>query len=215
MDKRTSDLSVGFIEVYGMSVSLVVADVMAKAALVRLAGIEINHAGGMGIKVTGRTGDVRVAVEAGRTTAEQLHALVGHRAWSHYVGDADFLIHSAQEYNALLDDYEHMLPDGRAASKGAGKFMATGEAIGFIETQGLVGLLEAADAMCKAANVKIIGKEKIGAAYVTVMVRGDVAAVKAAVQAGAAAVERVGGKLILAHVIARPHEELAALLPKS
>ncbi|HOA72301.1 MAG TPA: BMC domain-containing protein [Phycisphaerae bacterium] len=92
--------------------------------------------------------------------------------------------------------------------------MAGQEAIGLIETQGLVGLLEAADAMCKAANVQIVGKEKIGAAYVTVMVTGDVAAVKAAVEAGAAAVEKVGGKLILAHVIARPHEELAALLPR-
>ncbi|HOW72331.1 MAG TPA: BMC domain-containing protein [Phycisphaerae bacterium] len=92
--------------------------------------------------------------------------------------------------------------------------MAAQDAIGFIETQGLVGLLEAADTMCKAADVKIIGKEKIGAAYVTVMVTGDVAAVNAAVRAGAAAVERIGGKLILAHVIARPHDELAALLPK-
>jgi len=93
-------------------------------------------------------------------------------------------------------------------------FWPTQEAIGLIETQGLVGLLEAADAMCKAAHVEIIGKEKIGAAYVTVMVQGDVAAVKAAVEAGTAAVQKVGGKLILAHVIARPHEELANLLPK-
>ena len=74
-------------------------------------------------------------------------------------------------------------------------------------------MLEASDVMLKAANVEIIGKEKIGGAYVTVMVRGDVAAVKAAVEAGAAAVEQVGGKLILAHVIPRPHDGLARLLP--
>jgi microcompartment protein CcmL/EutN len=87
------------------------------------------------------------------------------------------------------------------------------DAIGLIETQGYVGILEAADAMLKSAAVELMGKEKIGAAYVTVMVKGDVAAVKAAVDSGKAAVERVGGKLILAHVIARPHEGLASLLP--
>ncbi len=91
--------------------------------------------------------------------------------------------------------------------------MAQQDAIGLIETQGLIGLLEAADVMLKAANVEVIGKEKIGAAYVTVMVKGDVAAVKAAVEAGAAAVNKLGGKLILAHVIPRPHEGLTKLLP--
>ena len=88
------------------------------------------------------------------------------------------------------------------------------DAIGLIETQGLVGMLEAADAMLKAASVELIGMEKIGAAYVTVMVKGDVAAVKAAVEAGTQAVERVGGKLILAHVIPRPHGEVLSLLPR-
>ncbi len=87
------------------------------------------------------------------------------------------------------------------------------EALGIIETQGLTAILEATDSMLKAANVKLVGKEKIGAAYVTVIVRGDVAAVKAAVDAGSKAVGGLG-KLIAAHVIARPHEDLTALLPK-
>ncbi len=209
--------SVGLVEAMGLSASLVVADVMVKAANVRLVGIEVNHAGGMGVKVTGSAADVRASVQAGREIAEQMHALLGGRDWACYSADADFLVHSAQEYNSLLGFYEHMLPGRVGASPAAdsqGAAMAAQDAIGFIETQGLVGLLEAADTMCKAADVKIIGKEKIGAAYVTVMVTGDVAAVNAAVRAGAAAVERIGGKLILAHVIARPHDELAALLPK-
>jgi ethanolamine utilization protein EutM len=88
------------------------------------------------------------------------------------------------------------------------------DAIGLIETQGLVGIIEAADVMCKAANVEIVGKESVGGGYVTVMVKGDVAAVKAAVDAGAAAVARIGGKLVLAHIIARPHDGVSALLPK-
>lgn len=88
------------------------------------------------------------------------------------------------------------------------------DAIGLIETQGLVGIIEAADVMCKAANVEIVGKESVGGGYVTVMVKGDVAAVKAAVEAGAEAVTRMGGKLVVAHVIARPHAGVASLLPK-
>jgi ethanolamine utilization protein EutM len=88
------------------------------------------------------------------------------------------------------------------------------DAIGLIETQGLVGIIEAADAMCKAANVEIVGKESIGGGYVTVMVKGDVAAVQAAVEAGTEAVKRIGGKLILAHVIARPHSGVSLLLPR-
>ena len=87
------------------------------------------------------------------------------------------------------------------------------EALGMIETKGLIGAVEAADAMVKAANVVLVGKEYIGAGYVTVMVRGDVGAVKAATDAGAAAARRVG-ELISVHVIPRPHAEVERILPK-
>ncbi len=87
------------------------------------------------------------------------------------------------------------------------------EALGLVETRGLLGSVEAADAMVKAANVVLIGKEYIGAGYVTVMVRGDVGAVKAATDAGAAAARRVG-ELISVHVIPRPHIEVERILPK-
>ncbi len=88
------------------------------------------------------------------------------------------------------------------------------EALGMIETKGLVGAIEAADAMVKTANVVLVGREQIGAAYVTVIVRGDVGAVKAATDAGAAAARRVG-ELIAVHVIPRPHEEVEKILPDS
>ena len=87
-------------------------------------------------------------------------------------------------------------------------------ALGLIETKGLVGAIEAADAMVKAANVQLIGKEKVGGGYVTVFVRGDVGAVKAATDAGAAAAERVG-ELVSVHVIPRPHSDLELILPQS
>ena len=86
------------------------------------------------------------------------------------------------------------------------------EALGLVETKGLIGSVEAADAMVKAANVVLVGKEYIGAGYVTVMVRGDVGAVKAATDAGAAAARRVG-ELIAVHVIPRPHQSLEDVLP--
>ena len=89
----------------------------------------------------------------------------------------------------------------------------TNEALGMVETKGLVGSIEAADAMVKAANVTLIGKEQVGGGLVTVMVRGDVGAVKASVDAGAAAAERVG-ELMSCHVIPRPHPELEDILPK-
>ncbi len=87
------------------------------------------------------------------------------------------------------------------------------EALGMVETKGLVGAIEAADAMVKAANVTLIGYQKIGSGLVTVMVRGDVGAVKAATDAGAAAAEKVG-QVVSVHVIPRPHTEVESILPQ-
>ena len=87
------------------------------------------------------------------------------------------------------------------------------QALGMVETTGLVGSIEAADAMVKAANVHLIGKVHVGGGLVTVMVRGDVGAVKASVEAGGAAAKRVG-ELVSVHVIPRPHEDVEAILPK-
>jgi ethanolamine utilization protein EutM len=88
------------------------------------------------------------------------------------------------------------------------------EALGMIETKGLVGAIEAADAMVKAANVTLVGRELVGAGIVTVMVRGDVGAVKAATEAGAEAAQRVG-TLLSVHVIPRPNIEVDGILPKT
>lgn len=87
------------------------------------------------------------------------------------------------------------------------------EALGMVETKGLIGAIEAADAMVKAANVVLVGYEKIGSGLVTVMVRGDVGAIKAATDSGAAAAQRVG-EVISVHVIPRPHADVERILPK-
>ena len=108
-------------------------------------------------------------------------------------------------FSPLLGAYDYRKP--------LENHMKTSDAIGLLETQGLVAALHATDDMLKSSNVTLVGKEKIGAAYITIMVRGDVAAVQTAIETGKRTVERLGGKLILADVIARPHPELAALLP--
>ncbi len=102
-------------------------------------------------------------------------------------------------------------PEVRTSTERSRK-MANTNALGMIETKGLVGAVEAADAMVKAANVTLIGREQVGSGLVTVMVRGDVGAVKAATDAGAAAAEKVG-ELISVHVIPRPHAEVDSMLP--
>jgi ethanolamine utilization protein EutM len=89
-----------------------------------------------------------------------------------------------------------------------------GEALGFVETVGLVAATEAADAMVKAANVEIVARQQPGGGYITIIVRGDVGAVKAAVEAGAAAAKAVG-KLASVHIIPRPHEDIAGILKRS
>ena len=88
----------------------------------------------------------------------------------------------------------------------------TQEALGMVETRGLTASIEAADQMCKAANVALVGTEKIGSGLVTVMVRGDVGAVKSAVEAGSAAASRLG-ELVATHVIPRPHNDVEKILP--
>ncbi|WP_136805653.1 ethanolamine utilization microcompartment protein EutM [Desulfosediminicola flagellatus] len=92
--------------------------------------------------------------------------------------------------------------------------MSSANALGMIETKGLVGAIEAADAMVKAANVTLVGKSQVGGGLVTVMVRGDVGAVKAATDAGAAAAKNVG-ELVSVHVIPRPHSEVEIILPRT
>jgi microcompartment protein CcmL/EutN len=91
----------------------------------------------------------------------------------------------------------------------------TGIALGMIETRGLVPAIEAADAMTKAAEVQLIGRQFVGGGYVTVLVRGETGAVNAAVRAGADACERVGDGIVAAHIIARVHSEVESILPKA
>ncbi len=117
------------------------------------------------------------------------------------------VIHDSKKETVKENDKE-----SEKATKKEEKNMSQ-EALGMVETRGLVASIEAADAMCKAANVVLVGTEKIGSGLVTVMVRGDVGAVKSAVEAGSNAAGRLG-ELIATHVIPRPHTDVEMILPK-
>jgi ethanolamine utilization protein EutM len=193
------------LEIGNLSPAIVVADHCAKAAGVRIIAIESTDSTAQCIKLAGSAEEVREAAEAGA----ELGRRMGTTAfWTWLPGPREETLRLANQppaYSPLLGVY-----DARAPLE---KSMNPSDAIGLLETQGLVAALHATDEMLKSAAVSLVGKEKIGAAYVTIMVRGDVAAVQAAIAAGKQTVERLGGKLIMADVIPRPHPELAALLP--
>jgi microcompartment protein CcmL/EutN len=204
--------ALGFVETPGFSITAMVADEALKAADVRLLGIETTGNEKLMIRLAGDVAAVQSALLAAERRAEQLGACAVVTRLARPSGPLSTLIHFPNAQNPLYGGRDQLLSSD--FPQPANKIMNTKqEAIGILETQGLTAILEATDAMLKAANVTLVGKEKIGAAYVTVIVKGDVAAVTAAVEAGAKAVGQLG-KLIAAHVIARPHEDLTALLPK-
>lgn len=205
-------MALGFAEIQFFSITAVVADEAVKSANVRLLGIETTGNEYLMIRLEG---DV-AAIEAALATAERRAEQLGAKATVRCIAKPDEaltgLIHFPNAQNLLYGGRDQFLPMDHPSTKNI--IMSNKqEALGILETQGLTAILEATDAMLKAANVTLVGKEKIGAAYVTVIVKGDVAAVTAAIEAGSKAVGSLG-KLIAAHVISRPHDELMALLPK-
>jgi microcompartment protein CcmL/EutN len=205
-------MALGFAELPGLALTAIVADQVVKAARVRLLGIETCGSEHLVIRLGGEVDAVQSALDFARQRAAELGAEAVVQYLARPEQDTESLLHGPNSQNPLYGGRDQLLPTDYAAQE---KTIMNGnhEALGIIETQGLTAILGAADAMLKAADVRLIGKEKIGAAYVAVMVRGDVAAVTAAVEAGSRAVGQLG-KLIAAYVIARPHDELLALLPK-
>ena len=205
-------MALGFVEVPFFSITALVADAAVKAANVRLLGIETTGNESLMIKLEGDVAAVAAALAVAEQRAEALGAMAIVRCLANPDEALAGLVHFPNVQNPLYGGRDQFLPTDFLPTKN--KIMSNQqEAIGILETQGLTAILEATDAMLKSANVTLVGKEKIGAAYVTVIVKGDVAAVTAAVDAGAKAVGQLG-KLIAAHVIARPHDDLVALLPK-
>lgn len=204
-------MALALLEVSNLTPALVVADRATKAAGVELLGVESADGRPQCIKLRGPAGAV---AEAGRQAVELARRMGADARLVVLAGPderTDRLAEAPPAYVPLLG-----IHDARQKREEAMKpsdLTTHQQALGLIETQGLVAALHATDEMLKAAAVELVGKEKIGAAYVTIMIRGDVAAVQAAIATGKECVERLGGTLIMADVIPRPHPELAALLP--
>ena len=205
-------LALGLVEIPFLSITAVIADQVVKEAGVHLLGIETTGNEKLMLRLQGDVSAVEAALAFAEKRATELGVTAIVRCLARPEPALDPLLHFPNSSNPLYGGRDQLLPTD--FPQPTNQSMDTNQqALGIIETQGLTAILEATDAMLKAANVKLVGKEKIGAAYVTVIVRGDVAAVKAAVDAGAQAVGSLG-KLVAAHVIARPHDDLVALLPK-
>ena len=198
-------LSLGLLEVANLAPSFIVADACSKAANVRILGIESTDGAAQCIKLVGRVADVQAAADQGAALAKRMGSSVFFSVMAAPLELTYQLADSKPVLSPLLGAYDVRKPRENA--------MSTTNALGRLETQGLGAALHATDDMLKSSNITLAGKEKIGAAYVTIMIRGDVAAVQTAIEVGRQTVERLGGKLILADVIARPHADLAALLP--
>jgi microcompartment protein CcmL/EutN len=203
--------SLGVVETNSWTAAMVACDAMAKTARVEVVQAEWNDMLGAVIKVSGSASDVRTAVESGARIAESMKQLRSS-VWIHRPDpEALRAIISPPEYNPLIEQsvIKQPVSETHLMSSNASSSLA----LGFIETQGFTAVFEAIDTACKSAAVEVVGKEKLGGGYVTVVIRGDVAAVNAAVEAAKPRVEGLG-KLIACHVIARPSAAAMSLLPK-
>jgi microcompartment protein CcmL/EutN len=212
----TASQALGILEITGLAPAMAALDAMDKAAGVRLVQLESNDFYGVVLKVAGSVSDVQAALAAGKATAETMGGKPVGTVLNHPDERAWAALKSPVETSPLIQQPVVKNPNYEVLGQpGEGKTMADNiSALGFIETQGFTAVFEAIDSACKAANVEVIGKEKLGGGYITVIVKGDVAAVKAAVEAGSAKVQGLG-KLIASHVIARPSAAVLSLLPKA
>lgn len=205
------EVSVGILETNSWTSAFVACDAMLKAAQVGVLQAEWNDMLGAVIKIAGSSSNVQSAIEAGTRMAESMRQLRAAHWMNRPDRDALRAILSPPEYNALIEQsVVKFLP---VEDPNMTNSNGQGQALGFIETQGFTAVFEAIDTACKAASVEVVGKEKLGGGYVTVVIRGDVAAVSAAVEAAKPKVEGLG-KLIACHVIARPSQAALGLLPK-
>ncbi len=199
------------LEIYSLGAALVVLDRIEKSASVRVLQAELNDYYGLFLKLTGDSDSVRIAAAAARDLCAEMHVALTTQVLDAPESGAWKVIESAPEYQPLLEQEVVFIPQSRKSAMPEKSTIP--DAIGLLETQGFAAVTAATDAACKAANVRVIAKEKLGGGYITVIFEGDVAAVTAAVDAGRAAAEGVG-KLISAHVIPRPSEGVGQILTR-
>lgn len=215
--------AVGLLETVGLTPAMVAIDAMLKAAAVRVWQVELNDYYGVCVKVTGPVADVQTAMSCGRRIAEAMRGRPVTTVITQPAPAAVPGMASRDEFNPLIQqsvvfDGDDSEPPFRTAphtgpSPDSVMNPTNPQALGFIETQGFTAVFEAIDTACKAAEVEVVGKEKLGGGYVTVVLQGELSAVTAAIAAGREKVDGLG-KLIAAHVVARPGPAVLKLLPK-
>lgn len=211
--------ALGILETAGWTPAMVALDTMEKAASISVWQVELNDMLGTVLKIIGPVDSVRAAIDAGYAAAEAMQGRPQRTLIARPSVTGSKAIASAIEVSPLIqqpvvkDLMANPFTSTSTTSESTPVSNEPIQALGFIETQGFTAVFEAIDTACKAAQVDVVGKEKLGGGYVTVVVRGDVAAVRAAIDAARPKVEGLG-KLIAAHVIARPSQSVLALLPK-
>lgn len=205
--------ALGLLEVKSWTATMAALDAAEKAGTIHVLQVEINDLYGACVKFTGSTSDVEAALAAGRAMAEQMQADVVTDLIPAPSPVSRPAYDAKREFSPLIEQDVVVFPNEQASKEQHVSEQAP-FAIGMIETQGLTAVIEAIDTAVKAANVEVLGREKLGGGYITVLIKGDVAAVKAAIDAGREKVEGLG-KLIAAHVIPRPSTAVLSLLPKT
>jgi len=210
--------ALGLLETMGLTPSLAAIDAMEKAAPVRVLHCELNDLLGVMTKIAGPVEAVRTAVAAGHEMAQQLGGQPVSQVIPRPDPEAWRGIDSGRQYNPLIEQDVVFFPAYTPLASPAGdQEKATKQdspfPLGIIATQGFTAVFEAIDTACKAAKVEVVGKEKLGGGDITVVVKGELSAVTAASEAGRQKGEGLG-KLIAAHVLARPSRSVLGLLPK-
>ncbi len=217
--------ALGMLETTGYTPAMVALDEMEKSAGIAVVQAEINDFLGIIIKLTGSPDQLRTALDVGFRTADRMGGKPVQDLINRPDPGAWRAIESPAEHNPLIQQDVVHLPaantdnhvaatDNKSLPPEPSIVTRTSSfALGFIETQGFTAVFEAIDTACKAANVEVVGKEKLGGGYVTVVIKGDVAAVNAAIDAAQRKVDGLG-TLIAAHVIPRPSESVLSLLPR-
>ncbi len=205
--------ALGLLEVKGWTATIAALDAAEKAGAVRVVQVEINDLYGACVKLVGSTSDVEAALAAGRATADAMHAECITDLIPAPSPASRSAYEAGPEFSPLIEQDVVVFPN-QPDTKERNVSEQAPFAIGMIETQGLTAVIEAIDTAVKAANVEVLGREKLGGGYITVLIKGDVAAVQAAIDAGSAKVQGLG-KLIAAHVIPRPSMAVLSLLPKA
>jgi microcompartment protein CcmL/EutN len=198
--------ALAILEIPGWSPAMVVLDAMEKNASIRILQTELNDAPGVCLKLVGTVSDLHSATRAAEDTAATMQIRILTHVIPRPAENSRAAWEAKPDFNPLIEQPSVQIPETTMPDQ-------ANFAVGLIETQGFTAAFEAIDTALKTANVEVLAREKLGGGYITIIIKGDVSAVRAAIDAGKARVEGLG-KLIAAHVIPSPSQGVLSLLPK-